>query len=309
MMHVSQNKTPEQMIEAIFALDLDPIKLKVMDKEDGYGWTRAEADHHELEYRRFLALTAKYPEELITLNKSVDKFWHAHILDTMKYAEDCANIFGYFLHHFPYFGMRDAEDAENLKQAGLQTRRLYEQEFGGVTESPDAQAYCMKANVSDHAKADDAYCMKAIEASAYCMKAVAPKGEASVDGAKADDAYCMRAIEASAYCMKAVAPKGEASVDGAKADDAYCMRAIEASAYCMKAVAPKGEASVDGAKADDAYCMRAIEASAYCMKAALSKGETFAYGDKTDDAYCMKAARNDSIVMGKGRPKLESAAA
>ncbi len=183
----SQNKTPEQMVEAIFALDLDPIKLKLMDKDDGHGWTRAEADYHELEYRRFLALIAKYPDEVITPNKDIDRFWHGHILDTMKYAQDCDHVFGYFLHHFPYFGMRDAEDAGNAAQAAIQTKRLYAKEFGSVAAPTTGYGYCAKAATSYCARADASYCAKAPgktdvqtdAAGAYC--------------AKTDDSYCARA--------------------------------------------------------------------------------------------------------------------
>lgn len=126
----SQKKTPAQMVEAIFALNLDPIKLKLMDKREGHGWTIDQADHNELEYKRFLALLATYPDQAIAPSTEVDKFWHGHILDTMKYAEDCENIFGYFLHHFPYFGMRGEEDAANLVSAFMNMQRLHEREFG-----------------------------------------------------------------------------------------------------------------------------------------------------------------------------------
>ncbi|MCX7069356.1 MAG: hypothetical protein NTW85_16940 [Methylococcales bacterium] len=52
------------------------------------------------------------------------------ILDTQKYQEDCELLFGYFLHHFPYFGMRGKEDEENLKMAWTETRQLYKTRFG-----------------------------------------------------------------------------------------------------------------------------------------------------------------------------------
>jgi hypothetical protein len=60
----------------------------------------------------------------------MDLFWHYHILDTIKYAEDCALIFGRFLHHFPYLGLRGDEDASRLRIAWQQTQALYALEFG-----------------------------------------------------------------------------------------------------------------------------------------------------------------------------------
>lgn len=192
-----QTKTPEQMVEAIFALDLDPIKIKMMDKKEGHGWTRVQADHYELEYRRFLALLAKFPDEVIAPNTNVDKFWHGHILDTMKYAEDCDTVFGYFLHHFPYFGMRGEEDEADLANAAVNMLRLYEQEFG------------------DASKADASYCAKA--SASYCAAA------SSKEADKAEAAYC--AATSNSYCAAAV-EHAAARNDNA----AYC--AATGASYC-----------------------------------------------------------------------------
>jgi hypothetical protein len=186
----AHNKTPQQMIDAVFALDLDAIKFKLMDTREGHGWSREEADRHELEYRRFLALIAKYPEEAITPNGDVDKFWHGHILDTMKYAEDCEQVFGYFLHHFPYFGMRGDEDAADLADAAARTRSLYEQEFGKASIA--GQSYCARV-----AQPDDAYCARVaapIETS-YCARVAAP----------VETSYCARVaapVEDATYCAR-----------------------------------------------------------------------------------------------------------
>jgi len=224
---ISQKKTPEQMLEAIFALDLDPIKFKLMDKKEGQGWSREQADRNEREYKRFLALMAKFPDEPIVPNTDVDKFWHAHILDTMKYAEDCDRIFGYFVHHFPYFGMRDAEDAANLASAASATQRLYAQEFGEVREV--AASYCVKADDKVNDKAGDKAVAAAGAEAAYCVRA---------SGQAAEAAYCVRT--AASYCVRA-----SDKVADAKADAAYCVRA--ASSYCVRAES-RQEAS---------YCVRA----------------------------------------------------
>ncbi|WP_205588317.1 glycine-rich domain-containing protein [Helicobacter vulpis] len=62
--------------------------------------------------------------------KDVDAFWHYHILDTQKCAQDCQEIFGYFLHHFPYFGMRGDQDAQNLQDSWNSTCQKYLARFG-----------------------------------------------------------------------------------------------------------------------------------------------------------------------------------
>src|SRR5262249_59088340 len=99
-------RTVRQTIEAIDALDLGPIKFKLMDPQEGQGWTRERVERMALEYKRYLTLVAMYPLEAIAPDKDVDKFWHAHILDTRKYFEDCERVFGCYLHHFTYFAMR-----------------------------------------------------------------------------------------------------------------------------------------------------------------------------------------------------------
>jgi len=117
-------------MEDIKALDFSMIKLKLMDAEEGTGWTEAACEAAEEEYRRFLALKRQYPAQELVPRRDVDKFWHQHILDTAKYAEDCFAIFGAFLHHYPYFGMRDEADFASLCEAFAETNRLYELHFG-----------------------------------------------------------------------------------------------------------------------------------------------------------------------------------
>ena len=116
--------------QAIAALDLDPIKVKLMHKESGEGWSADKANAVEFEYRRFLFLMKKYPQEQTAPLADVDTFWHYHILDTMKYAVDCEAVFGYFLHHFPYIGLRGEDDEKAHVRVGERMKELYEAEFG-----------------------------------------------------------------------------------------------------------------------------------------------------------------------------------
>ena len=120
-------------IYVIDELDLGPIKVKLM-RPDGENWSLEQVSEVEKWYKRFLCLSRKHPTVSIVPTKPIDIFWHYHILDTLKYSEDCQNIFGYFLHHFPYFGMRGDEDAKNFEQAFNHTKELFSREF---TESLD----------------------------------------------------------------------------------------------------------------------------------------------------------------------------
>lgn len=191
------SKPAAEIVAAIGALDLDPIKVKLTDTEEGQGWSREYADRMEVAYKRFLTLLVTHPETTVAPSKEIDKFWHAHILDTMKYAEDCQQVFGYFLHHFPYFGLRGEADAAQLAQAGQDMERLYQEEFGEPMPTESAAAYCMAAKP----EVKSAYCMAAKPA--YCMAARPVAKSAYCMAAK--PAYCMAAkpVAKSAYCMAA----------------------------------------------------------------------------------------------------------
>jgi hypothetical protein len=222
---IQATKPVEQVVAAIEALDLDPIKLKLMDPEEGQGWSREYCDRMELAYRRFLTLLVKFPEETIAPTKDVDKFWHGHILDTIKYAEDCERVFGYFLHHVPYFGMRGEQDAANLRAAAANMHAIYEREFGEAM--PDNASFCMAAA--------PAFCMAArpAVAGAFCMAA---------KPASTDAAFCMAAKPAladSAFCMAAKPARTDAAfcmaARPASAGSAFCMAARPAGAFCTAA--------------------------------------------------------------------------
>jgi hypothetical protein len=136
----------------IAALDLNPIKTKLMHKESGEGWSLEHANAIETEYRRFLFLMKAFPHVETAPLVDVDTFWHYHILDTMKYARDCEQAFGYFLHHYPYLGLAGENGVELQQQAGERMRELYESTFGvsyvrpqrtaGALEAADVQAAC-----------------------------------------------------------------------------------------------------------------------------------------------------------------------
>jgi hypothetical protein len=204
-----------------------------MDPEEGQGWSREYVERMELAYKRFLTLMVRFPDQTIAPTKDVDKFWHGHILDKMKYAEDCQNVFGHFLHHFPYFGMRGEEDAANLRTAAERMHSIYEREYG---ERLSGSAFCMAAKPST--KSDSAFCMAANPAvgsgSAFCMAAKPSVNSGSAfcmaasPSAKPDSAFCMAASPAvgsgSAFCM--------AAKPAVKPDSAFCMAGKPTQGEC-----------------------------------------------------------------------------
>ncbi|MET3130889.1 hypothetical protein AAKU55_001147 [Oxalobacteraceae bacterium GrIS 1.11] len=122
--------TSNNDFKAIAELELDPIKVKLMHQESGEGWSLEKVTAVEFEYRRFLYLMKVFPSEQTAPLFDVDTFWHYHILDTQKYAVDCEQVFGYFLHHFPYIGLRGEDDEAAHHRVGERMRELYEQTFG-----------------------------------------------------------------------------------------------------------------------------------------------------------------------------------
>ncbi len=111
-------------------LDLSNVKMKLADSEEGPGFDPQFIDLMEIEYRKFLAMQLMYPDADTVPCKIVDQMWHRHILDTAAYREDCEAIFGRFLDHFPYFGMRGEEDARALNDAYSHTLDRYREAFG-----------------------------------------------------------------------------------------------------------------------------------------------------------------------------------
>jgi hypothetical protein len=196
------NRSVERVIDAIEALDLEPVKQRVMDAELGEGWTREYAESIERGYKNYLTMLTKYQEDAedIVLSKDVDEFWHAHILQTIKYTDDCDRVFGMYLHHNPHIGERTQADIERKVALAEKTRRLYQEEFGGAQHyltvrsggsvKAEKAAYCGATLGAQ----DAAYCGTTVKAQdiAYCGATVRAQ----------DAAYCGATVRAqdTAYC-------------------------------------------------------------------------------------------------------------
>lgn len=116
-------------------LDLTNIRTKLADVEEGKGYTTDHLDLMEGEYRKFVAMHLAFPDEDVVPCKIVDEMWHTHILDTIAYRADCDAIFGRYLDHFPYFGMRGDEDAQALNDTYAETLERYRNAFGEPPEN------------------------------------------------------------------------------------------------------------------------------------------------------------------------------
>jgi hypothetical protein len=140
--------TDEALVRLDELLDLSNIRMKLADPDESKGYDMDHLDLLESEYRKFLALHLAYPEMDVVPCKIVDEMWHQHILDTAAYRRDCEEIFGRFLDHFPYFGMRGEDDARALEDAYVETIDRYREAFGEPPADTwitiDASAKCKR---------------------------------------------------------------------------------------------------------------------------------------------------------------------
>ncbi|MGB6296482.1 MAG: glycine-rich domain-containing protein-like [Rivularia sp. (in: cyanobacteria)] len=110
-------------------LDLKSIAYQLMHSSDEK-WTFEQTHQAINRYSMFLCLIYLYPNRKLVPTQEIDRVWHHHILDTMKYAQDCELLFGRFIHHFPYFGKRGKTDRDNLYTAFAETQTLFQEHFG-----------------------------------------------------------------------------------------------------------------------------------------------------------------------------------
>jgi len=121
----SPSATVATAMAAIGLIDLSAIKQKVIAEK---GWSEQIADYAELRYRRFLCMHLMDPRLPLVPPSDIDAVWHQHILFTRKYAADCKNTFGDFLHHQPATGGK--AEAGELNRRFLETATRYADLFG-----------------------------------------------------------------------------------------------------------------------------------------------------------------------------------
>lgn len=123
-----------EMTALVNSINLEPIVYALVEKADGPKWDLSRALSAEVRYRKFLYAVAVADGNTLVPSIDVDEFWHAHMLDSYKYFEDCELIFGHYLHHFPYLGSRGEADKELLNNLYRASVDLQEELF---SESPD----------------------------------------------------------------------------------------------------------------------------------------------------------------------------
>ena len=114
----------------VAALDLDLVRHKLAEPDDGSTPLTGEVLGYALdEYRRYLTLVVSNPTTPLVPTKLIDRVWHAHILDTRRYAADCDRIFGHFMHHDPSLGIGGEQAVAQLNAMFDITAAIYEARF------------------------------------------------------------------------------------------------------------------------------------------------------------------------------------
>lgn len=121
--------TDKNITPSVAKLDLEMVKMKLQEKDEGLGWSLEQCESAEIEYKRYLHLCVKHGKGVVP-NRIMDYMWHFHILDTIAYVKDCDKLFGGYMHHYPYFGMRGNNDAKDLENSFYKTKDLYFDSFG-----------------------------------------------------------------------------------------------------------------------------------------------------------------------------------
>lgn len=140
-LNLTKLETPslEDAFNYICAIDFSMIIYKITNPDPNIAriWDEESAIKVINYYKNYLWLLRKYSQEYPVIPPSVDidEIWHHHILDTYKYHEDCTAIFGQYLHHYPYFGMRGESDYLELERTFKITQKLHLEEFGEKIES------------------------------------------------------------------------------------------------------------------------------------------------------------------------------
>ncbi|MDP8033661.1 hypothetical protein QJU43_04265 [Pasteurella atlantica] len=101
-----------------FSLAID----KLCERED---WNKERAEKAVADYRIYMAATKALNGEQMVPNGDIDEIWHMHILDTRAYLKDCLELFGGFLHHYPYFGRLSDENRQEWLDAQNESQQLW----------------------------------------------------------------------------------------------------------------------------------------------------------------------------------------
>ena len=98
-----------QALEITEAWNFELAIKKIAEAKMGL-WDAKRAEAAVQNYKRYMAVTKALGGVQLVPSGDIDEIWHMHILDTRAYMKDCEQLFGEFLHHYPFFGMLGDEN-------------------------------------------------------------------------------------------------------------------------------------------------------------------------------------------------------
>lgn len=110
--------------------------------EKEYGMTGAEFERLLPEYCKFMGLIALGHTGLPMFSDQVDKIWHAHILNTLRYEQFCTEIFGRMIHHIPNLHSNESEYEIAIHNCIEPGPSCKEPEPGPSCKEPDPDPSC-----------------------------------------------------------------------------------------------------------------------------------------------------------------------
>ncbi len=116
------------------------LAIEKMQEPRYGGWSKDRALKAVEDYKRYLAITKALKGYQLVPNGDLDEIWHLHLLDTRRYVKDCYELFGGFLHHYPYYGMLGEENKQDWLDNQEFASELWEKLFSEILYSEKSEA-------------------------------------------------------------------------------------------------------------------------------------------------------------------------
>lgn len=136
----------DRAIEITNAWNFELAVEKLIEVKNG-AWDLERAEAALRNYKRYMAVTKALGGEQLVPNGDIDEIWHMHILDTRAYMKDCNELFGEYMHHFPYFGRLGEENRQQWLEVQSQSESLWQELFcealyGATLEAQNCPQVC-----------------------------------------------------------------------------------------------------------------------------------------------------------------------
>ena len=115
--------------------------------EKEYGMPKEEFEKLLPEYEKFMGLIAHGHSGLGMFSAEVDKIWHTHILNTLRYEQFCITIFGKMIHHMPNLKAVPESKEPDCIEPGPSCK---EPDPSPSCREPDPNPSCIEAPVPSH---------------------------------------------------------------------------------------------------------------------------------------------------------------